>query len=90
MITQNFDHWLTPDGLHKSLITTQEFNADDVTRFCDHARRSYYLRPQYIAKKAIQSLWSREERRRNFKAFRTLIRFLFRKPELTHEDSPQA
>lgn len=84
MTTQNFNHWLTPEGLHKSLITTPEFDADEVTRFCDDARRGFYLRPRYIMKKAIQSILSQEERRRNFKAFRTLIRFLFRKPKLAH------
>jgi len=48
----------------------------EVVRFCDYARREFYLRKGYILKKLAQSLVNVHEARRNVKAFKRFARFL--------------
>jgi len=71
--TNNFEEWLTPDGLHNAVIDTKDLSADDLMAFCHKARKSFYLRPSYIARKALQSISDLEEGRRNLKAFLTFL-----------------
>ncbi len=76
--TEDFDRWLTPDGLHNSVVDLPGLPAEQVLQYCDRARREFYLRKGYIAKKIAQSLFSPQEARRNLKAFRRFARFLVR------------
>ncbi len=54
--TMDFHEWLTPDGLHSTVINQPGLTADDLVAWCDQARRSFYLRPGYILSKAWQML----------------------------------
>ncbi len=74
--TEDYRQWLTADGLHDSIIDMPGLPGADVRKFCDHARRAFYLRKGYVFKKMKQSLFDVHEARRNFKAFRRLARHL--------------
>jgi radical SAM superfamily enzyme YgiQ (UPF0313 family) len=74
--TENYNEWLTVDGLHNSTIDLPNLPGTEVVRFCDHARREFYLRKSYILKKLTQSLLNVHEARRNMKAFKRFARFL--------------
>lgn len=77
LLADDFAKWCTPQGLHSTIIRTEHLTPDELVRFCDYARRIYYLRPRYWAYKLWQSLSRAEERRRNLKALRTFLRYLF-------------
>ena len=77
--TGDFRQWLTPEGLHNTIISTPELNAKDLVAFCDRARREYYLRPAYILRKLAQAITDPYEFLKTVKAARTFFRYLFRK-----------
>ena len=70
--------WLTLEGLHNCVISTDELTPEQLVDFCDRARRRFYLRPRYILRKLWRSLIDPDERRRTFKAFSTFRRYIFR------------
>jgi anaerobic magnesium-protoporphyrin IX monomethyl ester cyclase len=76
--TENYSEWLTPDGLHKSIVSYPEFTGEDLVEWCDTARRSFYLRPRYIINKLWEMVTRPGEITRILKAFRTFFRYLFR------------
>jgi radical SAM superfamily enzyme YgiQ (UPF0313 family) len=74
--TTNYNEWLTAEGYHNSIVDLPGLPGEEVLRFCDHARRQFYLRKGYLLRKITQSLTSYHEARRNLKAFRRFARFL--------------
>ena len=76
--TQDFSKWLTPRGLHNTVIRTEELSSQEIVRFCDDARRAFYLRPTYLFYKAKQSVENPEEMKRNLKSARTFVQYLFK------------
>jgi hypothetical protein len=48
-------------------------DSERLVELCDKARKEFYLRPSYIAKKAAQSVAMPGEFRRNMKSARTLL-----------------
>ncbi|MBU1627321.1 B12-binding domain-containing radical SAM protein [bacterium] len=74
----DYSQWLTSGGLHNSIIETPELTGKDLVRFCDRARKEFYLRPGYIFYKLKQLLLHPEEIRRTFKSFRTFFKYLLR------------
>lgn len=71
--------WLTAEGLHRCVIRTDELGPEELSAFCDEARRRFYLRPGYILRTALRALGDRDEFRRTLKAFGTFRRHLFRR-----------
>jgi anaerobic magnesium-protoporphyrin IX monomethyl ester cyclase len=76
--TRDYRRWLTPDGLHATVINLPGLGHEDLVHWCDEARRRFYLRPKYIGRKARQSLRSWGELARTLKAARRFFRYLFR------------
>lgn len=76
--SENFSDWLTEDGLHNSTINLPNMTHKELVDFCDHARRKFYLRPSYLAKKALQSITDADEFKRNFKGFKKLSQYLIK------------
>lgn len=71
-----FRDWLSPEGLHTAVVRTGELSASDISAFCDHARRRFYLRPGYVAGTIARTIADPAERSRTLKAFSTFWRFL--------------
>jgi len=78
LAAEDFREWLTPDGLHRGTVSRPDLSAEEVVAWCDHARRSFYLRPRYIAGKAWEVVAHPREARRIFKAAGVFARYLFR------------
>jgi anaerobic magnesium-protoporphyrin IX monomethyl ester cyclase len=78
LATTDFSKWLTPAGLHNTVIRTEDLSSEQLVRFCDRARRAFYLRPRYLAYKLRQTLSDAEERKRNFKSARTFFKYLLK------------
>jgi radical SAM superfamily enzyme YgiQ (UPF0313 family) len=84
--THDYDRWLTPEGLHRSVVVRPNLPSDELRKFCDRARREFYLRPAYIAQKLRQITRDRYEARRTLKSFATFARYLFDRDGGTKDD----
>jgi len=76
--TENWDNWLTQDGLHASVVVRPNLPSEELRLFCDRARREFYLRPAYITQKLRQSIKSPYEAKRTMKSFGTFARYLLK------------
>lgn len=76
--TDDFSRWITPAGLHNTVIRTDDLSSEELVRFCDYARRSFYLRPGYMLYKAGQMIKGRQEMKRTLKSAKTFIKYLVR------------
>lgn len=76
--TTDFSKWLTPEGLHNTVTSTEDLSSEELVVFCDSARRKFYLRPGYIFYKLMQMIRHPREIRRTFKAARTFAKYLIR------------
>ncbi|MCK5065345.1 MAG: radical SAM protein [Candidatus Fermentibacteraceae bacterium] len=70
--------WLTEDGLHNCVVSTDELTSEQLVDFCDYARKKFYLRPLYILRKIRACMLDADERRRTFRAFSTFRKYIFR------------
>ncbi|MFC1811505.1 B12-binding domain-containing radical SAM protein [Thermodesulfobacteriota bacterium] len=77
LTTQNFEEWLTSDGLHNCIVSRPGLSAKDLVDFCDRARKEFYLRPKYILSKGLQSLKDPYEFKRLMKGALTLSKHIF-------------
>lgn len=80
LITQDFRQWVTPEGLHHCVVSRPGLTNRDLVKFCDRARREFYLRPAYVGRKLIQSLTDLHECQRLLKGAWSLSRHLFQRP----------
>ena len=76
---KTWDDWLTPEGLHNTVVGTHDLSAKEIVDFCNYARRDYYLRPAYMVMKAKNILRHPSELKRTLKAFLTFYKHLFSK-----------
>ncbi|OQX17852.1 MAG: hypothetical protein BWK76_09350 [Desulfobulbaceae bacterium A2] len=76
LLTEDFAQWLTPTGLHNTVIRGETLRPEQLVAFCDHARRSFYLRPGYLMYKLLQVLRHPQELRRTLKSARTFVQHL--------------
>ncbi|MBN2372461.1 radical SAM protein [bacterium] len=78
LTTNDYREWLTKDGLHNCVVSRPGLTERELVEFCDHARASFYFRPKYIIRKAVQSLLDFKEAKRNIKAGLTSFKYLVR------------
>jgi radical SAM superfamily enzyme YgiQ (UPF0313 family) len=78
LVTDDFSMWITPEGLHNTVVKTEHLSPEDLVAFCDDARREFYLRPGYLLYKAKQMLLHPEEIKRTSKSAKTFFRYLFK------------
>jgi anaerobic magnesium-protoporphyrin IX monomethyl ester cyclase len=88
MLAEDFQDWLTPDGLHRSIVNSPELSADDLVAWCDAARRSFYLRPRFVVNKLWEMVTRPGEIVRLVKAASTFRKYLFRPSLQRQENQP--
>ena len=76
---ESYSDWLTEDGLHNTILEPNNLTSKELVDFCNYARKRYYLRCSYVWRKIKQSMKDFYEFKRNFKAFRTLLRHLIKR-----------
>lgn len=76
--SSDFSKWITPDGLHNTVIRTEDLTAEDLVKFCDNARREFYLRPGYLLYKLKQLITQPREIKRTLKAGKTFLKYLLK------------
>jgi hypothetical protein len=83
LTTEDYSQWLTKDGLHNSVVRLPQISPQELVRFCDLARRRFYLRPKYVWRKAAQSFRSAGELKRNVRGFLSIAKHLARGSQVT-------
>ncbi|RJQ47409.1 MAG: radical SAM protein [Nitrospiraceae bacterium] len=78
LTTEDFREWLSPEGLHNCVISRPGLSDKELVSFCDEARKKFYTRPSYIAKKLIQGLSNPQELKRLSKGAITLSKHLLK------------
>lgn len=76
---KNYDEWITSDGLHNCVLSTPEISSQELVKFCNYARKKFYLRPGYILMKAGECLTSKDDFVKTAKTFKTFAKYLFKK-----------
>lgn len=84
LTTTDFSKWLTAEGLHRSIVSRPDLSAEELVDFCDHARRSFYMRPSYWLSKGVQCVRHPSEIKRIVKSGRTFARHLFSSSDSTN------
>jgi radical SAM superfamily enzyme YgiQ (UPF0313 family) len=79
ILTDNYQEWLTDEGLHRTIVDRPGLSAEEIVAWCDTSRRSFYLRPRFILAKMWEIIRRPEEMMRIFKASKTFFRYLFRR-----------
>ena len=77
-ITGKYDEYVKEDGTINCVLNLPGISAEDMTAFCDMARKKYYLRPRYIAHRLWVGLKDPADLRRSLKAFGKIKNFLFK------------
>ena len=72
----NYAEYVTEDGNHNGVARMPDMTSEEITEWCNQARRQYYLRPKYLAYKLWQQVRHPSEIRRTFKSAKRFIRFL--------------
>lgn len=85
--SSDFSEWITPEGLHNTVIRTETLSGEDLVRFCDNARREFYLRPGYILYKLKQMILNPREIKRTLKAGRTFFKYLLKGSDIRKAES---
>lgn len=81
--SKDFSQWLTPSGLHNTVIHGENLSAEQLVKFCDHARKKFYLRPGYIVYKLKQMIKHPSEIHRTLKSARTFFKYLVLGSDIT-------
>lgn len=76
LTAKDYSGYVTEDGNHNSVLRMRDMTEEEIRRWCDYARRRYYLRSSYILYKLRQQILRPSEIRRSFKAARRFVRFL--------------
>jgi hypothetical protein len=64
--------------MHSSVVSNPALSYETLVDFCDRARREFYLRPSYVAAKALQAITNPGEAKRLLMGARTLFTHLLR------------
>ncbi|OQA08758.1 MAG: coproporphyrinogen III oxidase [bacterium ADurb.Bin374] len=77
LTAERWRDWLSPEGLHQCVVRSADLTSAHLVRFCNHARRKFYLRRSYLLATAWRVLTDAEERHRVVRSARTFLRHLF-------------
>ena len=79
LITEDYSKWLTPEGLHNTVISRPDLTSQELVQICDEGRKSFYLRSGYILSKIKQIITHPSEGKRILKAGKVFFKFLTKK-----------
>lgn len=75
-ITGRYDEYVKEDGTINCVLNLPNLSGEEMVRFCDDARKKYYLRPSYILHRLWMGLTDPEDLKRSVKAFKKIWKFL--------------
>lgn len=77
-ITGRYDEYVKEDGTINCVLNLPGITSEEMVKFCDDARKKYYLRPSYILHRVWMGLKDFEDFKRSLKAFLKIRKFLFK------------
>jgi len=76
--TENWDQWLTEDGLHNTTVSRPELSSEELLHWCNKARLEFYTNPRFLGKMAKQALANPREAVRIVKGGKVLFKHIIR------------
>lgn len=77
-ISGRYDEYVKEDGTINCVLNLPGLSAEEMVKFCDDARKKYYLRPRYILHRLWVGLHDPADLKRAVKAFSKIWRFLLK------------
>jgi len=77
LTADDFRDWLSPEGLHQCVIRTEDLSSRQLVKFCNYARRRFYLRKSYLLRQAGKFITDADERTRLIKSAKIFLAHLF-------------
>jgi len=77
LVKSRWRDWLAADGTHTCVVRTDDCSDAALVRFCNLARRRFYLRRRYLGELAWRFVTDGDERRRVARAARTFLGHLW-------------
>ena len=78
-IKGGYADYLKEDGTINCVLELPGLPSEKLVKFCDEARKRYYLRPRYIAHRIWRGIQSPQDLKRSLKAFGSIKGYLFKK-----------
>jgi len=78
LISENWDDWLTKDGLHNTIISLPGLSSTDLMEWANKGRLQFYTNPKFLIKMVIQSLTKPKEAIRMMIGLKTFSKYLFK------------
>ena len=75
----SYSDYVKEDGTINSLLELPGLSGEEMVKFCDDARKKYYLRPSYILHRLVMGLKDPEDLKRSIMAFKNIWKFLLKK-----------
>lgn len=75
-ISGKYTDYLKEDGNHNTSMHNDEISAKEFVKFCDYARRKFYLRPWYIGHRLVMGIKSPDDLKRALKSFSRFKEYL--------------
>ncbi len=76
LVTEDYSKWVDEKGWHNCMVSRPGLSNIELVKWCDKARRDFYLRPSYIVGKVVQVITHPKEAVRIFKAGKVFARSL--------------
>ena len=77
-IEGSYSNYNKEDGNHNTVLNMPNLSAEDMTAFCDYARKKYYLRVKYICHRIWIGIHDIEDLKRSIKAFSRIKKYLLK------------
>ena len=78
-IKYGYTEYCKEDGTHNCVLELPGISGEEMVKFCDDARKKYYLRPGYILHRLWTGLKDPNDLKRSLKAFGQFKKYLFKK-----------
>lgn len=73
-----YTDYVKEDGTLNSLLELPGLTGEELVRFCDEARKKYYMRPKYILHRIVMGIKDPSDMKRSIKAFMNIRKYLFK------------
>ncbi len=77
-IKAGYSEYCREDGTHNSVLNLPDLSGEEMVRFCNDARKKYYLRLRYILHRLWTGLKDPNDLKRSLKAFGKFKNYLFK------------
>lgn len=77
-IRGTYSDYVKEDGTINSLLELPGLSSEEMVKFCDDARKKYYMRPRYILHRIWVGLHDWQDLKRSLKAFNKIKKFLLK------------